>query len=900
MATKPVSAPAKATPPPAEKKKTPPPPPLPPPPPPPPPPAAEKDPKTSTLTTSKIKTPAPTESKPPALSSTDAKAPPPDSDSKTSPLTTSKIKVPAPTKSGPPATSAVEEPSAPQTTDKKPLSLKAEESTTAPPAPDVLPRTDIKPVSLAGTTPTESEPPAPTPTGKKPSPPATTHEKPLSLTAEESTTQPPEPPAPGVLATTDIKPVSLTSTTPTESKSPAPTPTGEEPPAPPTTDEKPLSMKAEKSTTQPPEPPAPDVPPTTVEKPLPLTVEETTTPTDIESASLESTTPTETAPTTDGLPQGIDLTKTPEEVQAISKYVKGVVDEHGAEILEDAIKKLNPDMSFQNPETIGQVDVTKLKPEQRVAYYLNLQKGSNVNKFLGSQYADNLYATNVNDGREVGQPFEKGKKYPHDVVQKDIDGKLRKLERMMKTQGDIGPILNSNIGSWIKQNDPLGYAAIQSTFDTALYGFKGMAGTGADKYKDQSLTDALTGLNTTAVLAQTYLAQEDFVAKNGDLSNTYHDVMNGQLEKAAPDLKDVNSRGEETPPPGPDASQEEYDKWYASLTENSGSKRIQPLVNDAFDQSEIVKKLKEAGVTEGSDTWDQYKNTFAKDVTMQYNNYWNNIRKKVKLDVIYAQTNVNGMFNKLPHVAGVDAEMFRAGAFHTVQNATLSAALAGSIIAGSSGDNKLSDPKTAMTLTYAVSNLADMVLETGSKYLDPKSGAFTKLGLNKDGKWTTAISKYLPGGDFKAIEAAGKMVAGAGSAVFGAVALWKTIDAVKNGETPAAVFNGLNAVGSTVSGVTLGAEGVLQMTNIARSFATSAFGMSPAGAAAFDAAIRGALASVGWAAGLVAGLGLTALGIYDMAKGVKVLDNTMKDANEKYIAPTTGWKYEFLVNPKLP
>jgi hypothetical protein len=601
------------------------------------------------------------------------------------------------------------------------------------------------------------------------------------------------------------------------------------------------------------------------------------------------------------LPPGLDTTMNtvPQEVRDITTLVKDLVKNRGTEILEDGIKKLNPDMSFQNPETINQVDVSMLKPEQRVAYYMNLQKASNLNKFLGEQYGDNLYATNVNDGREAGQPRNPGDQYPDAVVQKDIDGKIRKLEKMMATGGDIGKIMNGNIGSWMKDHDQVSYNQVQVAFDKALYGVEGQAGTGADKYKDQSMVDALTGLNTTTVLAQTYLAQDDFAARKEDLSKTYHDVMNGQLEKAASGLEDISlsARGD-SGPPGENAPPGAYERWLGSLTEGSGSKRIQPLVNDAFDQSDIATKLKAAGVTEGSDTWDQYKNTFAKDVTMQANNYWGNIRKGVKLDVIYSQTNVNGMFNKLPHVAGVDADAFRAGAFHTVQNATLSAALAGSIIAGSSGDNKLSDPKTAMTLTYAVSNLADMVLETGSKYLDPKNGAFTKVGLNKDGNWTKAVAKYLPGGDFKAIEAAGKMVAGAGSAVFGATALWKTIDAAKAGDAPAAVFNALNAAGSTVSGVTLGAEGVLQWTNIAKSVARTV-GLDAAGQLAFDAAARGALASVGWAAGLVAGVGLTALGIYDMAKGVKVLDKSMKEANNTLIAPTTGWKYEFLMNGKL-
>src|SRR4051794_36303341 len=102
--------------------------------------------------------------------------------------------------------------------------------------------------------------------------------------------------------------------------------------------------------------------------------------------------------------------------------------------------------------------------------------------------------------------------------------------------------------------------------------------------------------------------------------------MNDQLVKAAPDLADVTwrARGEEGPP-GADAPPGAYEKWYASLTDNSGSKRIQPILNESFDKSDIATQLKSSGVTEGSDTWNQYKDTFAKDATMQYNNYWGNI-----------------------------------------------------------------------------------------------------------------------------------------------------------------------------------------------------------------------------------------------------------------------------------
>jgi hypothetical protein len=225
---------------------------------------------------------------------------------------------------------------------------------------------------------------------------------------------------------------------------------------------------------------------------------------------------------------------------------------------------------------------------------------------------------------------------------------------------------------------------------------------------------------------------------------------------------------------------------------------------------------------------------------------------------------------------------------HTVQNVTLAAGIATSII-GAQGDT--TDPQTIMGLTYASTNLADMLVETGVKYLDPKGGGFQALGLNKDGEWTKAISKYV---SISQVEAAAKMLVGAGSAVAGAASIWGTVNAIRDGDTAAAVLNSINGAGSVISGLATGVEGVLQWTNIVKDLAEPFYG--PAIAKALDATARAVLGTVGTAAGLIAGLGLTALGLWDMAKGAKVLGKAEKEA-EQYVAPTTGWTYHWVDNP---
>ena len=593
-----------------------------------------------------------------------------------------------------------------------------------------------------------------------------------------------------------------------------------------------------------------------------------------------------------GLPEGIDLEKTPEEVKSIMTYIQGVVKEKGSDILQYAINKANPDRSFEDPKTIANLDLSKLTDEQKAAYYLDLQQAKNLNTFLGDHYGDNLWVENMTTGETHGP---KDPDYPDNYVERDIDGKLKKLEDMGVSQ-ILGRLVNNNVGNWLKENDHIGYSAIQSTFDLALFGFQGKPGTGSDKYKDQTLTDALTGLNTTTLLARTYLANDDFIAKAGDLDKTYHDVISGQIEKSASSMRDygLRYRGEAPPAPGPDASMEEYKRWYDSLTDTSASKTIQPLVQEAFNNSDVAKKLKEAGYQEGSEVWDQYKHVFAKDATTLYNNVWGNIRKGAKLDDVLKGTILpdgRSIMKGVSPIVGLDAQVYRTGVLHTIQNATLAGALAGSIVAA---NGNLSDPQTIMSLTYASTNLADMLVETGVKYLDPKGGGFQKLGLNQDGKWTEKVSKYLPGGLNK-IEAAAKMLVGGGSVVAGAASIWGTVNAIKNKDTPAAVLNTISGAGSVISGLATGVEGVLQWTNIARNFAQVLY---PGISTAVEAATRSVVAAVGWGAGLVAGLGMTALGIYDMAKGVKVLDKSMKEA-KKIVTPTTGWRYEFLIGPKL-
>ena len=578
-------------------------------------------------------------------------------------------------------------------------------------------------------------------------------------------------------------------------------------------------------------------------------------------------------------------------------YIQGVIKEKGADILLDAVNKANPDRSFQDPKTIATLDISKLTDIQKAAYYLDLQQARNLNKFLDDHYGDNLFAENQTTGEKHGQPGNAAgdTEYPATIVERDIDAKLKKLEDLGVSQ-ILGNLLNNNVGNWLRENDAIGYGAIQSTFDLALFGFKQKPeGTGADKYKNMSLTDALTGLNTTTLLARTYLANEDFTSRSGDLDKTYHDVIFSQIEKSASTRGDysLRTRGEALPPPGPDASMEEYQRWYNSLTETSASKTVQPLIEEAFNNSDIAKKLKEAGQQEGSDTWEQYKHVFAKDTTTLYNNMWGNLRKGVKLDSLLADTILpdgRSVMKGVSPVAGVDANLYRTGLLHTVQNVTLAAGLAGSII-GAKGDT--SDPQTIMSLTYASTNLADMLVETGVKYLDKKGGAFQKLGLNQNGKWTDTIAKYV---SIDKVEGAAKMLVGAGSVVAGAASIWATVNAIKNHDTPAAVLNSISGAGSVISGLSTGIEGALQWTNIVKNVAQVIY---PEIATAVNAAARSVLAAVGWGAGLVAGLAMTALGIYDMAKGVKVLDKSLKDANNKYIAPTTGWKYEFLIGPKL-
>jgi hypothetical protein len=582
------------------------------------------------------------------------------------------------------------------------------------------------------------------------------------------------------------------------------------------------------------------------------------------------------------LPPGIDLDKTPEEVRAIMTYIQGVLKEKGSEILQYAVNKANPDRSFLDPKTVANLDISKLTDEQKALYYVELARARNVSSFLENQYGDSMYVYNETTGKET----DKG---DIGIVVKDIDARLKQLEDLGISKV-LGSLVNNNVGNWLKENDHIGYATIQSTFDIALFGFNGKAGLGADKYKDMPFTDALTSLNTTALLARTYLATDDFKEKSGDLNKTYYEVMNGQLKNAAGSRGDFDVNGKESSAPPPSASMEEFNTWYNSLSDSSVSKTARPLIEEAFNQSEIATKLKEAGYKEGTDVWETYKHTYFKDATTLYNNVWGGLRKEVKLDSLFKDTIVPGegsVMRGVPSVAGVTDKVYRSGLMHTVQNVTLAAGIATSIV-GAQGAH---DPQTIMSLTYASTNLADMLVETGVKYIDPKGGGFQALGLNKDGKWTQAVSKYVP---IAKVEAAAKMLVGAGSVVAGAASIWSTVNAVKNGDTAAAVLNSINGAGSVISGLATGIEGVLQWTNIMKNFAEPFYG--PAIAKAIDATARAVLASVGWAAGLIAGLGLTALGLYDMAKGAKVLGDAQKEA-ERTVAPTTGWTYHWVSNP---
>jgi hypothetical protein len=327
------------------------------------------------------------------------------------------------------------------------------------------------------------------------------------------------------------------------------------------------------------------------------------------------------------------------------------------------------------------------------------------------------------------------------------------------------------------------------------------------------------------------------------------------------------------------------------LPADSVSKTAQPIIQEAFNISEIAAKLKDSGYGEGSDVYETYKHKYFKDATTLYNTMWGNLRKGTKLDSLFKDTIVPGngpVLKGVPAMAGIDEKVYRSGLMHTVQNVTLAAGIATSII-GAKGAT--SDPETIMSLTYASTNLADMLVETGVKYLDPKGGLFQKLGLNQNGEWTKTMSKYV---SIPKVEAAAKMLVGAGTGVAAAASIWGTVRAIRDNDTAGAVLNTINGAASAVSGLATGIEGALQWSNIVRNFAEMFYG--PALGKAIDAGARAVLASVGWGAGLIAGLGLTALGIYDMAKGAKLLEDTWKEA-ERTIAPTTGWYYAWVRNP---
>lgn len=729
----------------------------------------------------------------------------------------------------------------------------------------------------------------------------TTSIEPTSLTSVRLTKKPTEP-TPQDAAPKDAVPTDATPTdaTPTDAAPTNATPTDATP-----TDKVPTEATP---TDEPPTDATPtDAAPsdTTPTDPSLLNTSLAATPSDVAPADATPTTPSvslaSTAPTDEtnsGLPPGIDLTKAPPEVQDISERAKDIVKKNGADILQEGIDKLKIDRSFENPKTIGTQDLSKLTDVQRAAYYIDLKQASDLNTFLDDHYGDNLFGTNLTTGATAAQPGHGTNTYPGTVVGDDINARLKKLEDLGVSQS-LGNILNNHVGDWIKGHDQATYRDIQAAFDNTLFGAQA-----ALKHDKPSITDSLTSLNTTALLAQTYLAKDDFAARSGDLSTTYNAVVSNSLQKSAQTLGDFSLRnrgaGGDSSAPPPGASQADYDKWFNSLSDDSASRRIQPIVQESFDASNTAKQLAAAGIAKDSDVWNEYKDTFVKDTTSTYNNYWGNIRRGVKMDGAFVETQLpNGervvkSFANLSKVAGVDVDAYKAGVFHTVQNATLSAAIAGSILAGQDG----SDPKSAMTLTYAATNMADVIGETASKYLDAKNGLFTKLGLNKGGSWTTAVQKYLPGGDFQTIGGATKILAGAGQVIGGAAGIWNAVDAAKRGDAPAAALNSVSAVSNVVAGLATGAEGALQYTNIVKNLVSGLFpGVSGITPSVIDAAAKSALAGVGWAAGLVGGLALTAFGIYDMAKGVKVLDKSLSEANDKLIAPTTGWSYEFLMNP---
>ncbi|MBB2707043.1 MULTISPECIES: hypothetical protein [Rhizobium] len=217
--------------------------------------------------------------------------------------------------------------------------------------------------------------------------------------------------------------------------------------------------------------------------------------------------------------------------------------------------------------------------------------------------------------------------------------------------------------------------------------------------------------------------------------------------------------------------------------------------------------------------------------------------------------------------------MYKAGLVHAVQMLTMSSVL----VARGLGVGGKWTPADIAAAVGSATQIVGMTMEGLGKNLDVAGKPFSAFG-NQPGSWGKGISmNFSP----KTMEAAGKILGAAGGLAMAGLGFYSASRSMKAGDRAKGALEIIGGIAGTGNALIGFSEAMLYLTN-AMSRAFSGLGtVAPEVVTIFSSAAKTGLAAAGLVTGLVASAVGLALGLWDMANGVKKLDKMEKQLNEK-------------------
>ncbi|WP_427145482.1 hypothetical protein [Rhizobium pisi] len=493
-------------------------------------------------------------------------------------------------------------------------------------------------------------------------------------------------------------------------------------------------------------------------------------------------------------------------------------------ILGDAVKDVNRD--FVAPDNMDHLD--QLTPEQKATLLYDLIEIKQQFNGYMSQYGDS-----VSDGERVG---------------KDLDARIEKLTADPATQQHLSNIFTSGMKEYLQrpENSDL-LTNMEDAYLIDIGGGKAIdRALSADKSFDEALKDYYSELNTLVdLLPQDYI-DAHFDAANVTFSNIVKERYIG--DGLGVDLQPLLSGADDTFVPG------------------ATNDAISQLANK-FAQDFIGKN----GPADGGKT---LKQNLAQDIARDVDRVLSMVRGGMKLDDAVASFKDSlDLPRQTRTPAGLDAEVYKAGLVHAVQVLSMSSVL---VARGLGVGGKWTSTDIAAAVGSAT-QIVGMTMEGLGKNLDVADKPFSAFG-NEPGSWGKGISmSFSP----KTMEAAGKILGAAGGLAMAGLGFYSASRSMKAGDRAKGALEIIGGIAGTSNALIGFSEAMLYLTN-AMSRAFSGLGtVAPEVMTIFSSAAKAGLAAAKLVTGLVAsGVGL-ALGLWDMAIGVKKLDKTEKKLNEK-------------------